>query len=157
MCDEVLFDGPLTDLKALLQSGQVLLDHPSAALHPLFIQSSKNHFISSVHCGCSPKWITKTTCSLIQVLYSCALQGTITPKTNFSFSSSSLSSHWRENFRFSNRILLFFSPLLFRCSWLYFMGFTLKRIWKKETYVDPNREMCWKHPMHQRLAQSFGS
>lgn len=42
---------PLTDLKALLQSGQVLLDHPSAAFPPLFLQSSKNHLISSVHCG----------------------------------------------------------------------------------------------------------
>lgn len=42
---------PLTDLKALLQSGQVLLDHPSAAFPPLFPQSSKNHLISSVHCG----------------------------------------------------------------------------------------------------------
>ena len=45
MCDKVPPDGPLTDLKALLQSGQVLLDHPSAALPPVL-----QKIISSAQC-----------------------------------------------------------------------------------------------------------
>ena len=45
MCDKVPPDGPLTDLKASLQSGQVLLDHPSAALPPVL-----QKIISSAQC-----------------------------------------------------------------------------------------------------------
>lgn len=41
-------DGPLTDLKALLESGQVLLEHTSAALQSLLLQSSKIN--SSAQC-----------------------------------------------------------------------------------------------------------
>lgn len=145
MCDEVLFDGPFTDLKALLQLGQVLLGHPSAALYPLFLQSSKNHLISSVQCGCSLKWVTRATCIL---LYSFALQGTITPKTNFSFSSWSLSWDWMEtvpHFPTENFPFCFLD--------IHGFSFTLKRNRKKKC----RSKMCRKHSVHQRLAQSFGS
>lgn len=48
-------------------------------------KKKKNHLISSGQCSCSLKWVTEST---LVPLYSLALQGAITPKTNFS------SPHW---------------------------------------------------------------
>lgn len=154
----MLPDGPLTDLNALLQSGQVLLDHPSVAFHfPLFLQPSKkkkNHLIISGQCGCSLKWVTETTLVLYTLLLS---KGLLHPRPI----SPPLTDHLVRRRKVSHSFQwIFVCLLLFRqlsVDSLY--GFYLKERKKerqeKQRNVDPNGEMCSKHHMHQRLGAIF--